>query len=155
MTAARPDLADLVERLAAADVAGWEGLPAGLAPAGGDLAAALELGDDHVPAAMTRGAGSARVWSRRGEVVLVDVALRPEGDPTALAPLGPFDAERVRYGLVGAEERVYAPRGLAAIVDPGGAVVHHLIAFGPTTAEAYRRSLRPGLATTRRPLESR
>jgi hypothetical protein len=155
----RSPLEVVVDDLAGFAVAGWAGLPAGLSvddSVDADAPAALELGDDHVPADMVHLGGSARAWSRGGHVVLVDVALQPEGDASQLDGLGPADVEPVRYGLVWADERVYAGRGLAAIVDGGdGDVVRHVVGFVPTSAHEYRRSLRPGFATTRRPREDR
>jgi hypothetical protein len=156
-----PTLTDVIERLAALDMAGWQGLPERLTvDDGGDVDEAgpptrLELGDDHVPADMVHLAGTARAWSRAGHVVLVDVAVGADGDAAALATLGPADTESVRYGLIPAEERVYGQRGVAAIVDAGGDVVRHVMGFIPTSAAEYRRTLRPGFATTRRPLEDR
>jgi hypothetical protein len=153
-------LTDIVRRLAALELAGWQGLPAELRlPPGHEPPASLSLGEAHEGAEMAhlddpQPGAAARAWLRDGRVVMVDVALRPARD---LADAGITEApdERldVTYGLepIPAGEWVYARRGLALIVRPHDGVVLHIIAYVPTPAAAYARGLRPSFEAQRRP----
>jgi hypothetical protein len=157
---AEPFLAKVAEQLSSLRVSGWAGTPSGLEagpledpPALVTLGTAREEAElvnlvDPLPGA------SARAWLRNGRVVLVEVSWRRRPPLDALADLGePDERGDVDAGLdhlVGGEW-LFPGRGLTAVVDPEGGHIRHLLGFAPTTAERYRRMLRPDLATRRRP----
>lgn len=158
--------ADVMAKLARADVAGWRGLPDGLDWRAhidaGDAPAGAALGDASEPADMIHVADattgrSARAWLRDDSVILIDVPMAPDvAGPAVPNALGMPDRRLdVIYGLlpIPQGEWVYAARGLALVVHVGR--IRHAIGFAPSNPDDYARRLRVPLAVTRRPLASR
>ncbi|MBK5248038.1 MAG: hypothetical protein JJE50_01190 [Actinomycetales bacterium] len=152
-------LDDVAEQLAGLRLSDWHGLPRALE--GGDLEdppALVTLGADDEEAELVhlddpRARVSARAWLRDGLTVLIEVTWRGGPDAEVLEVLGkPDERDDVVDGLVRLEggEWIFAGRGLAAVVRAGR--VHSAVGFVPTTAAAYRRSLRPERQTSRRPV---
>lgn len=107
----------------------------------------------------TRYADGLRCWLDGDRVVLLE-GLSPnddDGEPAVAPELGIPDAEfDTILGSVPIErgERVFASRGLAVRLNPANGILLSLAAFAPTTAERYRRALRPvPLAPIVMPLE--
>ena len=97
---------------------------------------------------------SARAWLRNGEVVLLEVASRTTAPAWLVDGLeSPETRDDVVDGLVvvPSGEWVYPQRGLSVVTNQDGTAARHLFGFVSTTLDAYRRLLRPDLATVRRP----
>jgi hypothetical protein len=150
---------------AAADVAAWRGLPAGLAPA--DVGGALELssvtgrdllGEERrqvawVAASSALYRGGLRVWHEAGVVVLLEgrdpfAAGQPVAAPDLGEPEAVLDTVLGRLRLPGGE-LVYASRGLALRVNPENGVLLGVLGFAPTSSDEYRKRLRPDLPPRR------
>ena len=157
---AESSLAEVAEQLSSLRVSGWTGTPSGL-EAGPleDPPALVTLGTAHEEAELVNlvdplPGAAARAWLRGGRVVLVEVSWRSRPPLDALASMGqPDERGDVDAGLdhLAGGEWLFPGRGLAAVVDPEGGHIRHLLGFASTTAERYRRTLRPDLATRRRP----
>jgi len=152
------------------ELAGWDGLPAGLAPR--ELFAELPadqawgrrpLGEDfaHADFAVLDIAGYYRptVSVRDGEVVLFD-AMNPEL-PDGLGPISAALGEPAAmldydHGTlpVPQGEWPYPARGITLFVNTTAETVLHLALFAPTTLDDYRRRLRPHLGKRLRPLSA-
>lgn len=157
---------DSLRSFAAADVADWQGLPAGLALA--DVAEVLALsdvtgrgalGEERRTAIWVAGSspvyrGGLRVWHDGDAVVVLegrdpfDAEGKPLVAPDAGEPEAVLDTVLGRLRLPGGE-RVYAGRGLALRVNPGNGVLLGVLGFVPTTADDYRARLRPELPPKR------
>ena len=155
-----------LRRFAAADVAGWQGLPTGLALA--DVAEDMNpadatgqgvLGEARRPAAWVAARsgvyrGGLRVWHEQGHVLLLegrdpfDAAGEPLAAPDAGEPETVLDTALGRLRLPDGE-LVYASRGLALRVNPANGVLLGVLGFVPTTTDAYRERLRPDLQPRR------
>jgi len=139
---------DALARIAALDLAGWEGLPAcslaeveALWRAGG-APQELRLGAEIATAqAFDLGTRWGRVWSRDGAVVLVDVADALDVD---VAALGEPEARLTAHSGFAAYldgELVFPRRGLAVGVSPSGPVLY-VAFFAATTLDEYTSALR-------------
>lgn len=159
-------MTESLQAFAAADVAAWHGLAAGLAPA--DVGEVLELsavtgrdllGEERrevtwVAASSDVYRGGLRVWHEAGVVVLLEGRdpFDAAGEPLAAADLGEpeavLDTVLGRLRLPGGE-LVYASRGLALRVNPENGVLLGALGFAPTSSDEYRRRLRPDLPPRR------
>lgn len=157
----------LLARFAVADLTGWTGLPAGLglddlAPlhvdpaAGGRDRVGQDPGRlvDWVACQSDTYEGGLRVWVEDGAVLLIDGAdpVDATGAPLPAPELGP--AELVLPTVLGRlrldrGERVHARLGLAVRYNPDNGLLLGVRGFVPTTAEDYRRRLRPVLEPRR------
>lgn len=159
-------MTESVRAFAAADVAAWQGLTAGLALA--DVGDVLELSDvtgrdvlggerrevAWVAASSEVYRGGLRVWHEAGVVVLLEGRdpFDAAGEPLAAAHLGEpetvLDTVLGRLRLPGGE-LVYASRGLALRVNPENGVLLGALGFAPTSSDDYRERLRPDLPPRR------
>lgn len=158
---------DMLRRFAAADVEGWQGLPAGLALADVGVVLPLEggatgsgfLGEDRRPARSISAAsrvyqGGLRVWHNESGVIVLegrdpfDDTGSPLAAPDFGEPEAALDTVLGRLTLSGGEH-VHAARGLALRVNPANGLLLGVLAFAPTTGDDYRARLRPELLPTR------
>jgi hypothetical protein len=147
---------DALRQIVTLDLAAWDGLPAcslaeiePLWRVGGDPRE-LSLGAEGATAqAFDLGERWARVWSRDGDVVLVDLEGPLDAD---VAALGEPEARLTAHSGVAAYpegELVFPQRGLAVGVSPSGTVLY-VAFFAPVTLGEYSASLR--VARAERPL---
>jgi hypothetical protein len=138
---------DALVRIAALDLAGWEGLPpCSLADveavwrAGGGPQE-LRLGAESATAqAFDLGTRWGRVWSRDGAVVLIDVEDALGADVAALGEPEARLTAHSGFAAYPGGELVFAQRGLAVGVSPSGPVLY-VAFFAPTTLDEYGRAL--------------
>jgi hypothetical protein len=139
----------------------WSGLEHGTTPA--DVArhfavvagfeGAAPLGERYEPAEWVGATGAGfpsgiRVWLRDGRVVLLDAeGFEPSGPVDALLDgLGEPAARRDAFLgpiEIPGSEWVYPERGLTLYVNPETRVVDRVLAYAPTTLDAYEAELRP------------
>jgi hypothetical protein len=157
--------------LAAAELGGWSGLPAGLSleEAGAELVVAADvagtarLGAARIPVSWLAAessvyAGGLRLYLEDDRVVVVegrDPTMR-SGEPARAPELG--EPALVLDALVGplrlpGTELVFPERGLAVQLGSGDPGLRAVLGFAPTTAEEWVERLRPEQAgRTRFPL---
>jgi hypothetical protein len=155
---------DVLRLFAAADLAGWTGLPDALSPASvlppeQGAGGVGVLGDERrraqwISIPSTVYAGGLRVWHDGGLVLVVEGLdpLDASGGPLAAPDLGEPEATLETFlGRLRLEggERVYASRGLALRVNPENGVLLGAVGFAPTDSAEYRARLRPEVGRQR------
>ena len=150
-----------LRQFAAADLAGWRGLPAGLAlPKLEGAVGSGALGDEQHPAGWVAAEseaweGGLRLWHDEGSVLAleghdpVDAAGAPLAAPGLGEPDAVLDTFLGRLALARGE-LVYASRGLALRVNPENGLLLGAVGFAPTTVGDYRARLRPSVRPPRR-----
>lgn len=163
MTAAR----EIVRRFAAADVEGWQGLPAGLAlaeleaflPVAGGATGSGFLGEERRPARWMFAAselyrGGLRVWHDESGVLVLEGRdpFDDTGSPLSAPDLGEpeavLDTALGRLLLAGGEQ-VYATRGLVLRVNPENGLLLGVLGLARATVEDYLARLRPDMQPMR------
>ena len=150
MTALGSSCRDALLRFAGLDLGAWAGLPActladveTLWRPSDAAARPVVLGHETAEARhFDTGSGWVRVWSRDGNVVLVDVDGPLELD---VAALGAPDARLLAHAGFASypdADLVFAARGLAVGIAPESGVVHYAAVFVPCSVEEYVERLR-------------
>lgn len=139
---------DALARIAALDLAGWDGLPACSlgeveeAWRTGGAPQALRLGGATATAqAFDLGERWARVWSRDGAVVLVDVEGPLDVDVTSLGEPEARLTAHSGFAAYAEGELVFPRRGLAVGVSPAGTVLYAVF-FASVPLDEYTEALR-------------
>jgi hypothetical protein len=153
---------DSLQALAVAEVGHWTGLAPGTTvddlvaaglPVDREVTGTGRLGSERCAATWyavesTTYEGGLRVWERDGEVVLLEGRLpvdeddEPQPAPTLGEPEITFDTHLSRVRIEDGE-RAYPARGLTVVVNTDNDLLLSVVAFVPTTADDYRRTLRP------------
>jgi hypothetical protein len=153
----------ILRAFAAADVAGWQGLPdaivladvGGVLPLEGGATGTGFLGAERrsagwIGAESETYEGGLLIWHDEGRVLLLEGRdpVGVDGAPLAAPDLGEpeaaLDTVLGRLRLDGGE-LVYAARGLALRVNPENGLLLGVLGFVPASAEEYRTRLRPEL----------